>query len=221
MKNKDKFAKPSITEVVSRYTSLRRCGVEYIGLCPFHSENTGQGPVSIHYSVAAGPPPRGTWIIDPREGGGRIIGELCHFVDLCNYLVGGLPETVYARALGSDPENDDSVVAVYGYPDGSTATIDYLGRTSADLPKERFEMSGDGLTARCENFRRTRLPRRRDYRTFNQDKGQEAAIAEVVEALRSGRPSPFSLDDLVSVSRATFAVYDSISRRQPVEIELR
>ncbi|MCZ6782723.1 MAG: bi-domain-containing oxidoreductase [Proteobacteria bacterium] len=178
-----------------------------------------QGPIAIHYNVAAGPPPANTWIVDPVEGGGRIVGEVCHFVDLCNFLAGDLPCSVYARGLGSDPEVDDSVVAVLGYPDGSTATIEYLARTSTKLPKERFEVSGDGLTARCDNFRQTIISGRRPYRTFNQDKGQANAVRKVVEAVRKGDPSPFALDELLSVSKTTFAIPISIARGEPVPLE--
>jgi predicted dehydrogenase/threonine dehydrogenase-like Zn-dependent dehydrogenase len=177
-----------------------------------------RGPLAIHYSVAAGAPPQNSWIMDPQEGGGRIVGELCHFVDLAGFLVGATPQSVYARALGGDPEVDDSVVVVLAYPDGSTATIDYLARTWSRLPKERIEISGDGLTARCENFRLTRLSGRRDYRTFNQDKGQSAAVREVVSAVRRGEPSPLGLDEIRSVSLVTFAVSESIARGEPVRL---
>ncbi|MFQ5417793.1 MAG: bi-domain-containing oxidoreductase, partial [Myxococcota bacterium] len=100
-----------------------------------------RGPVSIHYTVAAGPTPGGTWHTDPKVGGGRIIGEGCHFVDLCLFLVGSPPTTAYGRVLGRDPENEDSTVAVMGFEDGSTATIHYLANTSSELPKERWEVS--------------------------------------------------------------------------------
>ena len=62
-----------------------------------------QGPLAIHYAVAAGPPPAGSWISDPEVGGGRVVGEVCHFVDLCSFLVGATPASVFARALGRDP----------------------------------------------------------------------------------------------------------------------
>jgi predicted dehydrogenase/threonine dehydrogenase-like Zn-dependent dehydrogenase len=169
------------------------------------------GPLALHYSLAAGSPPTGTWITDPREGGGRIVGEVCHFVDLCTYLVGTPPERVFARAIGRDPETDDSITAILGFPDGSTACLEYLARASTQLPKERFEVSADGRTARSENYRITRFlgggPR--DVKTMNQDKGQAAAVAEVVAAVREGRPSPFSLEELLAVSRTTFALLDS------------
>jgi polar amino acid transport system substrate-binding protein len=114
-------------------------------------------PLAIRYTVAAGATPQGSWITDPRVGGGRVIGEVCHFVDLCLYLVGELPIRVYAQAVGRNSEVDDSIVSLISFPDGSTATIEYLASASADLPKERWELSSGGRTATCDNFRVTRV----------------------------------------------------------------
>jgi predicted dehydrogenase/threonine dehydrogenase-like Zn-dependent dehydrogenase len=178
-----------------------------------------QGSLAIHYVIAAGPPPRGTWLLDPREGGGRIVGEACHFVDLCTYLVGSPPVSVYARALSHDPEGDDSMVSVLGFADGSTAAIEYLAKASPSLPKERFEVSCDGRTARCDNFRSTTFSDGKDFKTFNQDKGQATAIEEVVDALRQGRSSPFTLFEIVGVSMATFAMLESARTRREIRLD--
>jgi predicted dehydrogenase/threonine dehydrogenase-like Zn-dependent dehydrogenase len=177
-----------------------------------------QGPLALHYAVAAGPTPAGTWITDPRAGGGRIVGEVCHFVDLCAQLVGSPPVSVFARQLGRDPELDDSTVALLGFADGSTATIEYLSRAAPGLAKERFEASADGRSVRCENFRITRVAGGRTLRTWNQDKGQAAAVAVVVDAVRRGSPSPFDLDEIAAVSRATFAILDSCRSGRCVEL---
>jgi predicted dehydrogenase/threonine dehydrogenase-like Zn-dependent dehydrogenase len=179
------------------------------------------GPLALHYSVAAGAPPTGTWITDPREGGGRIVGEVCHFVDLCTYLVGMPPKRIFARAFGHDPEIDDSMTAILGFDDGSTACLEYLARASTQLPKERFEVSADGRTARSENYRITRFVGGsfKDVKTINQDKGQAAAVAEVVAAAQEGRPSPFLLEELVAVSRASFALLTSAGTGQEITLQ--
>jgi len=180
---------------------------------------TRQSALSIDYTVAAGPPPRGTWITDPGEGGGRIVGECCHFVDLCAYLVGGPPTRVFATGSGADPEVDDSTTALLSWPDGSTATIHYLARASSELPKERFEASAGGVTATCENFRQTRLHGARGgVRKLNQDKGQATAITETIAAIKSGGPAPIDLDEIVAVSRATFAILESQRSGRAVEL---
>jgi predicted dehydrogenase len=178
-----------------------------------------RGPLAIHYAVAAGPPPAGSWISDPEVGGGRVLGEVCHFVDLCSFLVGAPPASVFARALGRDPEQDDSVVATLGFPDGSTASIEYLSQASPELPKERFEVSGDGRSARCENFRVTRLSGGKPLRTLNQDKGQANAVAETLAAVRRAAPSPLALEEIAGVSRATFAILASIRTGDAVRID--
>jgi predicted dehydrogenase/threonine dehydrogenase-like Zn-dependent dehydrogenase len=168
-----------------------------------------RGPLSIQYTVAAGATPGGTWHTDPRAGGGRIIGEGCHFIDFCSHLVGAPPTSATGRFLGRDPENDDSTVAMLGFADGSTATIHYLANASSALPKERWEASADGSTATCDNFRTTRIAGGRSFKTVNQDKGQATAVREIVDAVRAGRPSPISLVDIVAVTRASFAILES------------
>jgi predicted dehydrogenase len=177
-----------------------------------------RSPLAIRYTVAAGAPPRGSWILDPRVGGGRIVGEACHFVDLCSFLVGTPPVSVSARRLGRDPQVDDSCVALFAFADGSLATLEYLAGAGAELSKERFEVSCEGRSARCENFRTTRLSGRAPLRTFNQDKGQATAIAEVVAAVRAGRPSPFPLAHVTGVSHACFALLASLESGRSEEI---
>lgn len=140
-------------------------------------------------------------------------------VDLCAHLVGAPPTSVFARALGRDPEVDDSTLLVLGFADGSTASIAYLANASSDLPKERFEVSADGRTAACENFRESRLPGGRKVKTLNQDKGQAEAVKQVVEALRAGAPSPFALDGLLATSRATLRAAESISSGSSVRLD--
>jgi predicted dehydrogenase/threonine dehydrogenase-like Zn-dependent dehydrogenase len=177
-----------------------------------------KGPMCIHYRVAPGPTPQDTWLMDPIEGGGRIIGENCHFIDVCNSLVGGPVVSVFARALG-DGESDDSMTATFSYADGSVVTLDYLANASADLPKEYFEVSADGRTARCTNYRTTMLSGRRTFKTFNQDKGQAAALDAVLGAFQQGEPSPFTPEEILNVSRVTFAMVESSASQALVEIE--
>jgi len=178
-----------------------------------------RGPLAIHYAVAAGPTPSGTWHTDPAAGGGRILGEVCHFVDLLLFLVGSTPLSVHARALGRNPEADDSTIATIAFAEGSTATLHYLAQAASALPKERFEVSGGGVTAHCENYRETRFAGARSFKTLNQDKGQETAVREVIDAVKRGAPSPFALDDLLAVSRTTLAIDRARWRGDTVRID--
>jgi predicted dehydrogenase len=176
------------------------------------------GPMAISYTVAAGATPSGTWITDPVSGGGRIVGEACHMVDLCSFLVGAPPTRVFAQSLGRDPQSDDSTLLVLGFADGSTAAISYLANASPELPKERFEVSADGRTAACDNFRESRLPGGAKHKTLNQDKGQSEAVKAVTLAVRSGAPSPFPLELLLAVSRATLRAAESSRSERAVAL---
>jgi predicted dehydrogenase/threonine dehydrogenase-like Zn-dependent dehydrogenase len=178
-----------------------------------------QAPMAIQYAIVAGPSPSGTWIVDSGVGGGRVIGEVCHFVDLCAHLVGQSVSQVWARALGRDAEVDDSMMAMLSFPDGSTAQISYLANASPELPKERFEVHAEGKSAVCNNFRTTILPGGKKVRGVNQDKGQERAVRETLKALRAGASSPISLPDLVATSRTTFGILESIRTGTSVGIE--
>lgn len=175
-------------------------------------------PMSIRYTVAAGATPAGTWVTDPKTGGGRIIGECCHFIDLCIYLVGTLPSSVYARGLSRDPERDDSFVANVSFTDGSVATLEYLANASAELPKERFEVSSERKTAICENFRSTTVMGGTPLKTLNQNKGQREAVLAVIEACRTGAGSPFTLEELTANSETTFGILESMRTGQAVDI---
>lgn len=171
-----------------------------------------RGPLSIHYAVSAGPAPVGTWIVDPQVGGGRVVGEICHFVDLCVSLTSSLPVSVSALRPTPAGSDDDSISALIGFADGSTATLQYLASASSELPKERIEVSADGHTGFCDNFRTTRFPgdrRARPVRGVNQDKGQGEAIAAVLRSLREAAPSPLPLDEILAVSRTTFAIEEA------------
>ncbi|MCR9095929.1 MAG: bi-domain-containing oxidoreductase [bacterium] len=162
------------------------------------------GPMAIQYVVSAGPTPSGTWITDPAVGGGRLVGEACHFVDLCSYLVGSDPVGVESVRLGRDPESDDSTIALLRYGDGSTASLSYLANASTELPKERWEVHADGKSAVCDNYRQTTLPGGERVKGINQDKGQATAIRETFEAIRAGEASPLTLDSILATSRACF-----------------
>lgn len=167
-------------------------------------------PMSIQYTIAAGATPRGTWITDPHEGGGRIIGEVCHFVDLCSFLVQSAPIQVYAQATGRDMEIDDSIQALISYADGSTASISYLARSHPQLPKEHLMVSAGGETASCENFKVTRILGGTDVKHLNQDKGQATAVKEFIRSIRAGEGSPFDIEELISTSEVTFGILESI-----------
>jgi predicted dehydrogenase len=164
------------------------------------------------YRVNAGRLPRSHWTHDPDVGGGRIVGEACHFVDTCAFLAGAPPVDVRGFAVGggSEPREDD-VTALVRFADGSIATIVYAAFGDASLPKERLEVLGEAGAGVLDDFRRLTLHRagRETVREGRRDKGHAAELAAWAEACRTGR-QPWPVADMAAVMRATFAIRDAV-----------
>ncbi len=180
-------------------------------------------PLSIAYRVNAGTFPPETWVFDPQLGGGRLIGEGCHFVDTICFLAGALPERVFAERIATPGEsslNRDSVLVALRLADGSVGTLHYLANGDPSLAKEYVEIFGAQRTALLDNYRSLSLHRgnrRRKRRHLNQQKGFEQETAAFVEALRSGGPMPVPFDEIVAVTQTTFLALESLSCGAPVD----
>ena len=169
----------------------------------------------MNYRVNAGLIPPESWIHDPAIGGGRIIGEVCHFIDLAAFLAGSNPASVHAQGVapGSGVRSDDNVIITVGFEDGSLCGIAYVASSDASAGKERLEVLGAGSSAVLEDFRLLDLHRagkQRVVRKFIQDKGHGAEMQAFVDAVRRGGASPIDLATIAAVSRATFAAVDSL-----------
>ncbi|MFM8409248.1 MAG: bi-domain-containing oxidoreductase, partial [Alphaproteobacteria bacterium] len=145
-------------------------------------------PLVVVHRVIAGVAPPESWVQDPERGGGRVVGEVCHFVDLAGFLIGSPPVRVSATSVRSEDRRsvaEDSIVVTLEHGDGSLSTIQYLAHGSTRLPKERCEVHADGGTAILDNFRRTTFHgvSRRDVGGA-QDKGFDGEIAAFVKAVR-------------------------------------
>ena len=182
------------------------------------------GPLSILYRVNAGRIPREHWAQDPEKGGGRIIGEVCHFVDLLHYLIGAPPISVFAEAVsGNNPSvvNQDSVFITLRFADGSNGAIAYLAEGDAGLGKERVEIFGEQRTFVLDDYRRASLYHKGKEEQFtlrSQDKGQADEVKAVCAMVLEGGPSPISLEELAATTRATFRIVESLrsGAREPV-----
>ena len=173
----------------------------------------GRGPLVITYRVNAGRLPRSHWTHDPVAGGGRIVGEVCHFVDFVTWLTGAPPVSVDATAVGGGSEpRDDSVTATLRFPDGSVAVIVYSALGDPALPKERVEVLGEAGAGVLDDFSRLTLYTGGEEHTTTgrRDKGHAAEIAAFIASCRSGEP-PWPARDMISVMRATFAIRDAIT----------
>lgn len=162
-------------------------------------------PKTLIATVNAGPIPADHWTQDPEAGGGRIIGEACHFVDLMRYLVGAPIERVHAVRLGSPAGGvaDDKATIVIQFADGSHGTIHYFANGSKAFPKERIEAFGGGRILQLDNFRSLKGWGWPGFSkaASRQDKGHAACAAAFVAALKSGAGSPIPFDELLEISR--------------------
>ena len=184
-----------------------------------------RSPLSVLYRVNAGRVPRAHWTQDPHEGGGRIRGEVCHFVDLMQYLTGSRVRRVYAEAVTSEDRqavDDDSVFVTLKFADGSNGSIAYLAEGDRALPKERVEVFGAGRTFVIEDFRAAAAyadGRETRTRLRAQDKGQREEVRAVCAALRENGPAPIPLAELANTTRATFRILDSLRAGEPKDVE--
>ena len=180
-------------------------------------------PLSINYRVNAGHFPRSHWVQDPREGG-RIVGEVCHFVDFVHFLTGSLTTRVFAESIASrDAEvtDEDSVFITLRLADGSNASIAYLAEGDKALPKERIEILGSGKSFVIDDFRSATAyenGREKVTKLREQDKGQRDEIRTVMSVLLEGKPAPITLEDLATTTRATFRIKESLRTGLPVEV---
>ncbi|MEY6432359.1 Gfo/Idh/MocA family oxidoreductase [Thioalkalicoccus limnaeus] len=165
------------------------------------------GPKAFVMTVNAGAIPADHWTQDPMVGGGRIIGEACHFIDLLRFLAGA-PIEHHAR-LAMDSATGDTLSLQLGFAEGSIGTVHYFANGSKAFPKERLEVFAGGRVLQLDNFRRLTgygWPGFKTMRLWRQDKGQKACAAAFVQALRDGGPAPIPLDEILEVSRVTIGV---------------
>lgn len=168
---------------------------------------SAEGPKSLIMTVNAGMIPINHWTQDPERGGGRIIGEVCHFIDLLRFLVAS-PIDSWSRVTMAAPI-DDTVVINLKFVDGSIATIHYFANGSKSFPKERLEVFAAGRVLRMDNYRALvgfGWPNFKRMRSWRQDKGQNACANAFVKAIRGGGVSPIPIDELLEVSRLAIEI---------------
>jgi predicted dehydrogenase/threonine dehydrogenase-like Zn-dependent dehydrogenase len=195
-------------------------------------------PLALHYRVNAGFLPADHWMNDPLQGGGRILGEVCHFVDLLCFMAGSVPMEVETHSLAnsslsnshlSNPAlsnpgkySNDNVVCSLRFADGSQGTISYLANGDKAYSKERIEVFGGGSVAVLEDFRRLELVRGGKKSVFRsrlrQDKGHRGEFEAFVRAIQTGSESPIPFREIVGTMLATFALEESRCLGRPVTV---
>ncbi|HTV24437.1 MAG TPA: Gfo/Idh/MocA family oxidoreductase, partial [Polyangiaceae bacterium] len=178
-------------------------------------------PKVMLMTVNAGAVPRDHWVVDPEVGGGRVVGEACHFIDLLRHLAGApiVQHAVHTRRTGGAERGNDDVTLTLTFGDGSLGTIVYTSSGHRSFPKERLEVFQAGRVLRLDNFRSlsgwgvTRLPRRPTLRLprMAQDKGQVAGVRAFIEAIARGGPAPIPLDELIEVARVSILAQRAVS----------
>jgi polar amino acid transport system substrate-binding protein len=181
----------------------------------------GQGAMSMLCRINAGAIGSDSWIQDADIGGGRIIGEVCHFVDLQTYFCGSLPVRVFASALPDPEAQNDTVSITIEYENGSVGTILYLANGAPSLGKEYVEVHRAGVSAVLRDFKELEVVasgKTRRTVKLNQHKGQSDMVATFLEAVKVGGEAPIPLQQLLSVSRATFRIVESLRERKLLEV---
>lgn len=176
-------------------------------------------PKSFVMMVNAGAIPADHWTQDKAVGGGRIIGEGCHFIDLLRHLAGAPLVRYHVVALGRHPAmeaNDDKVIITMQFADGSVGTVHYLANGDKGFPKERLEVFCGGKVLQLDNFRKLSGWGWKGFSKMNlwrQDKGQAACAKAFVDAVRNGTPAPIPLAELLDVSRVAIEIAESLEVR--------
>jgi predicted dehydrogenase/threonine dehydrogenase-like Zn-dependent dehydrogenase len=180
-------------------------------------------PLYIHYRANAGFLPATHWLHDPTQGGGRIIGEGCHFIDFAAFLAGSLPVAVRAIALpDAGKYRSDNVSMTFRFANGSVAVIDYLANGNKNTPKERVEVFGEGKIGFLDDFRTLDLTsetkRIHRHAVLRQEKGHRQSWEAFYHAIAAGTGPTIPYAELIAVTRASFAVMESLQVGTEIQI---
>lgn len=205
-----------LDEIVATYARLSDQGTAPLVMVGFNRRFAPQvqriksllagvsGPKAFVMTVNAGAIPADHWVQSKEVGGGRIIGEACHFIDLLRYLAGS--RIVAQTRMAMDSANGDTVTLQLGFADGSIGTVHYFANGCKDFPKERLEVFAAGRVLQLDNFRRLRgyaWPGFKKMNLWRQDKGQKACVAAFINAIRSGGQAPIPFEEIVETTRVS------------------
>ncbi len=170
-------------------------------------------PINIIATMNAGFIPKDLWVHDMEIGGGRIIGEACHYIDLCSYLAGSKVISVCMSAMGTNPEeNTDNASILLKYENGSSAVINYFSNGSKSYSKERVEVYSQGRTLVMDNWRKLKGYGFKGFSSAKsgQDKGHFNQFQALLNQQKNGGEAIIPFDEIVNTTRASFAAIDSL-----------
>jgi predicted dehydrogenase/threonine dehydrogenase-like Zn-dependent dehydrogenase len=182
-------------------------------------------PLAIHYRVNAGFIPPDHWVNDPEQGGGRILGEVCHFVDFLCFLTDSCPIEVRGELLGNSGRYSmDNIVATLKFANGTVGTISYLANGDKCASKERIEVFGGGSVAILNDFRHLELVRHGRKRVmrsrWRQDKGHRAEVRAFIEAMEGNAVAPIAFKQIVGSTLATIRLHNSCQIGEAAGVEV-
>ncbi len=183
----------------------------------------GDGPVSITYRINAGIIPKNVWIQDPEIGGGRIVGEVCHFIDTCSYLTGSEVASVYASSVHKSDKSipdEDNVNIVLTYKNGSTAAINYFAYGDGSMPKEYVELFANGTAMQMNDFRELTIynnGKREKIKSSNQDKGFVNEFKAFKDSIQNGKAA-ISFGSIYNTTKTTFKILESLKSSKAIDI---
>jgi predicted dehydrogenase len=181
-------------------------------------------PLAMHYRVNAGSVPPDHWVNDPEQGGGRILGEACHFVDFLSFLADAPLVEVQTRALSRAESAADGAEIWLNFANRSQGTVSYLTNGDRSYSKERLEIFGGETVAVLEDFRRLELVGRGRKQVFHSrfrsDKGHRGEWKAFAAAIRDGEQAPISFPEIVATTLATLRILDSRSSGQPAAVDV-
>jgi predicted dehydrogenase/threonine dehydrogenase-like Zn-dependent dehydrogenase len=183
---------------------------------------SGNSPMHIVATMNAGAIPPNVWVHDMEVGGGRIIGEACHFIDLCTYLSGSKVKAVCINAMGTNPEeNTDNASILLKYENGTNAVINYFANGSKAYAKERVEVYSQERTLVMDNWRKLKGYGFKGFSgdSSSQDKGHAEQFRLLVQSVKQGGQPIIPMDELVNTTKACFAAIESLKQGAWVEVE--
>ncbi len=181
----------------------------------------GTTPVNMVATMNAGFIPASSWVHDLEVGGGRIIGEACHFIDLLSYISGSKVKAVSMNALGINPmENTDNASILIKFENGSNGVINYFSNGSKSYSKERVEIYSDEKTLVLDNFIHLKGYGFKNFSSLktNQDKGHKAQFKQLVDRVKTGGDALIDFDSLVNTTLASFAAIESLKQNKWIEV---
>ena len=173
----------------------------------------GNAPMNIIATMNAGFIPPDVWVQDMKVGGGRIIGEACHFIDIMVFLTGSKVSSVVTNALGTNPEeNTDNAIITLRFENGSQGVINYFSNGSKEYAKERIEIFSQGRILVLDNFRKLKGYGFKDFSSMSTslDKGHKSQFVKLIKQIKEGGPSIISFEDIINTTKASFAAIESL-----------